>query len=118
MKRFMFHLIAVTLAVAAAAKLIPGVVVGSWFSALFAALAIGFVNAIVRPLLRLLTFPLTVVTLGFFYLVLNGICFALAAALVPGFSVDNLGAAFMGSVVVWAVSTMIGWFGPDEDPED
>ena len=117
MKRFLFHLLAVTLAVAAAAELIPGVSVGSWTSAVFAALSIGFVNAIVRPVLRLLTFPLTVFTLGFFYLVLNGICFALAAALVPGFAVDNLGAAFMGSVVVWGVSTVIGWLGPDEDDE-
>ena len=115
MKAFLFHLLAVTLAVAAAAKLIPGVTVGSWTAATFAALAIGFINAIVRPILRLLTLPLTVVTLGFFYLVLNGICFALAAALVPGFGVDGLGAAFMGSVVVWAVSTMIGWLGPDKD---
>ena len=117
MKRFLFHLLAATLAVAAAAKVIPGVTVGSWGSAIFAALAIGFVNAIVRPVLRLLTLPLTIVTLGFFYLVLNGICFALAAALVPGFGVDGLGAAFGGSVVVWAVSTAIGWLGPDDDDD-
>ena len=118
MKGFLFHLIAVSVAVGVAAKIIPGVVVGSWSAALFAAFAIGIVNAIVRPILRLLTLPLTIVTLGIFYFVLNAICFALAAALVPGFSVDNLGAAFMGSVVVWGVSTMIGWFGPDDDDDD
>ena len=115
MKRFAFHLLAVTLAVMAAAMLIPGVHVGSWISAVLAALSIGFVNAIIRPVLRFLTLPLTVVTLGIFYLVLNGICFALAAALVPGFSVDGLGAAFGGSVVVWAVSTIIASLGSDDD---
>ena len=70
---------------------------------------IGVVNAFVRPVLVILTFPITVLTLGFFYLIVNGAAFGLAAALVPGFTVASFGAAVGGAVIVGLVSWALGW---------
>ena len=70
-----------------------------------AALVIGFVNALVKPILVLLSLPLTIVTLGLFYLVVNGACLMLAAALVPGFTVSSWGSAIIGALVL----SIIGW---------
>jgi putative membrane protein len=77
-----------------------------------AAFVLGLINALVRPVLVLLTLPLTILTLGLFYLVVNGIAFALAAALVPGFTVASLGSAVAGALIVSVVSAVIGWFAP------
>ena len=73
-----------------------------------AALVLGLVNALVRPVITILTLPLTIITLGLFYLVVNGLAFGLAAALVPGFSVDGFGSAVLGALVVSIVSWVIG----------
>jgi len=75
---------------------------------LIAAIVLGFLNAIVKPVLVLLTLPLTVVTLGIFYFVLNGIVFALASVLAPGFEVDGFGWAFLGALLMSVVSSMLG----------
>ena len=89
--------------------LVPGIQVRSPARLLVAALVLGLVNAIVRPVLVILTLPITIITLGLFYLVVNGVAFALAAALVPGFSVASLGAAVLGALVVGLVSSVLGW---------
>ena len=67
-------------------------------------------NAVIKPLLLLLTLPLTLATLGLFYLVVNGISFGFAAWLVPGFSVRSLGWAMGGALLVGVVSWFIGSF--------
>ena len=91
MRRFLAHCLTTTLALGVSAWVLPGVRVIS-ISALFvAALVLGFVNTIVKPLLFLLTLPITVLTLGFFYLVVNGLAFALAAWAVPGFEIRSFG---------------------------
>jgi len=89
--------------------MVPGIYVGSWAALLVAALVLGFANAVLRPLLVILTLPITVLTLGLFYLVVNGAVFALAAALVPGFRVASLGSAVVGALVVSVVSFLLGW---------
>jgi putative membrane protein len=71
-------------------------------------LVLGLVNAVVRPILVILTLPITILTLGVFYLIVNGMAFALAAALVPGFAVASLGAAVIGALVVSLVSWILG----------
>ncbi len=109
MARFLLHLGITALAIAAAAHFVPGVHVHSGLALLVAALVLGFVNAIIRPILVVLTLPITIVTLGIFYLVVNGVAFGIAAALVPGFRVDSLGAAIMGALVVGIVSWLVGW---------
>lgn len=100
-----FVLTAATLALAAA--LVPGIELRGPGTTLVAALAFGLVNAVVRPVLIVLTFPLTVLTLGLFILVLNALCLWLASALVPGFEIRGFGAAFLGAAVISAVSWLV-----------
>ncbi|MCM1128584.1 MAG: phage holin family protein [Oxalobacter formigenes] len=90
--------------------LMPSIVVRSFGVALLAALVLGLVNALVRPVLALLTLPAAVLTLGLFILVINGLMFWLASGLVPGFHVAGLGSAIGGallySIISWALSTL------------
>jgi putative membrane protein len=91
--------------------LLPSIQVSGFGAALVAALVLGFINTLVRPVLALLTLPITVLTLGIFYLVLNGLLFWLASALLPGFEVDGFGSAVFGAilygVIAWALSALI-----------
>ena len=108
MARFLLHWLITAVALAVAAHLVPGIYISSGFVLAVAALALGFVNALVKPVLTVLTLPITVLTLGLFILVVNGIAFGLAAFLVPGFQVAGLGPAILGSLVVALVSWAIG----------
>jgi putative membrane protein len=110
MRRFIIHLLVIAAALWVAAYILPGVDVDSWQALAISSLVLGFLNAIVRPLLVLLTLPITIVTLGLFYLVLNGLVFALAARLVPGFSVASIWSAIFGALVVSLISWFIGSF--------
>lgn len=92
------------LAVILVSYIVPGVQVSGFFTALIAALVIGLVNAIIRPILLLLSLPINIVTLGLFTLVINALMFWLASALVPGFFVASFGAALVGSIVFWLIS--------------
>jgi putative membrane protein len=105
---FILHWLVVALALAVAAYLLPGVSVTSVTTLIVAGLVLGLVNALVRPILTILTLPLTILTLGLFYLVVNGLAFGLAAALVPGFSVAGFGSAILGALIVSIVSWLIG----------
>jgi len=107
---FLIHWLVVALGLAAAAYLVPGVTVATGSALAMGALVLGFVNAVVKPVLTLLTLPLTVVTLGLFYFVVNAAAFGLAAALVPGFSVASFWAALLGALVVSLVSWVVGAF--------
>lgn len=89
------------------ARIVPGIVIESGGALLLAALVIGLVNAVVKPLLVVLTFPITVVTLGLFYLVLNGLLFYLAAALTPGFALAGFWAAVLGALVMSLVGMVL-----------
>lgn len=115
MLRFLIHWLTVAIALSAAAWLLPGVAVDSTEALLIAALVLGFVNGIVRPVLVILTLPITVLTLGLFYLVVNGVAFLLAAYLVPGFEVFSFGSAVLGALVVSLVSWFVGLFGRSDD---
>ena len=91
-------------AVFVAAYLVPGVQVSGPGAALVAGIVLGFVNAIVRPILFFLTLPVTILTLGLFIFVLNAICLALTAALVPGFGIAGFGSALLAALIVTVVS--------------
>ncbi|HET8597000.1 MAG TPA: phage holin family protein [Castellaniella sp.] len=86
------------------AYLLPGINVASFGSALIAALVLGLLNAVVKPLLILLTLPLTVVTLGLFLLVLNALVFWWAGSILKGFQVDGFWWAVIGAIVYSLVS--------------
>ncbi|HEU5258446.1 MAG TPA: phage holin family protein [Vicinamibacterales bacterium] len=105
--RFLVRLVLNGLAIIIAAWLLPGIHISSPLSGLLAGVILGFVNAIVRPVLFFLTLPLTLLTLGLFIFVLNAICFALTAWLVPGFSVDGFFSALVGALLVSVVSWIL-----------
>jgi putative membrane protein len=95
-----------------AAKLVPSMRFDGAGTLLVAALVLGFVNAFVRPLVILLTLPLTILTLGLFLLVVNGLMLALVAWLLPGFELGGLFSAIFASIIsgiaAWFASSLIG----------
>ena len=96
-----------------ATAILPGVSIGEPVTLLVAALLLGLVNAFVRPLLVLLTLPLTLVTLGFFLLVINGAMFGLVAAMLDGFHVAGFFSAVFGALIVGLTSTLASlYIGP------
>ncbi len=97
------------LAVWVVARLVPGFHVSGPLAAVIAALVIGFVNATLGVFLKIITFPLTLLTLGLFWLVINGVMIKLASAIVPGFHVDSFGAAFWGAIVLSLVNMFFRW---------
>lgn len=111
MPRFLAHWLTTALALGAVAWILPGVVITSLPALAVAALVLGLVNAVVKPVLVVLTLPLTVLSLGVFYLFLNGLAFAFAALLVPGFEVRSFLWAMLGAALVGLVSMCIGGFG-------
>ena len=100
-----------TLALLAVAYLLPSVQIQSFATALIAALVLGLANAVVRPILVLLTLPVTILTLGLFLLVINGAVFLGVSRLVSGFEVAGwwaaIGAAILYSIVSWLLSALI-----------
>lgn len=104
---FLARLLLNGIAILVAAWLIPGLELTDTFSALIAGALLGLVNALVRPVLLLLTLPFTLVTLGLFIFVVNAICLGLTAALVPGFSISGFWAALFGALVVSVVSWIL-----------
>ncbi|MEE2791658.1 MAG: phage holin family protein [Acidobacteriota bacterium] len=107
---FFVHWLTTAGALGLTAWILAGVSVDSLFSLGLAALVLGFVNAIIRPLLLLLTLPFTLLTLGLFYFIVNGVAFGLAAVLVPGFGVTSFFSAILGAFTVGLVSWCIGIF--------
>ena len=97
------------LALLLVAYLYPGVEVTGFGAALLAALVLGLVNAVVRPLLVLLTLPVTVLTLGLFLFVINAFLFWLVAEIVGGFRVTGFGAALVGSILYSLVTLLTSW---------
>jgi putative membrane protein len=85
--------------------LMPSVSVDSFFTALITALILGLVNAVIRPILVVLTLPITVVTLGLFILVINALMFWFVASFVEGFRVSGFWSAFWGALVYGILST-------------
>jgi putative membrane protein len=86
---------------------VPGVNIASFPAALMAAVAIGVVNAVIRPMLSLLSLPINFLTLGLFSLIVNGFCFWLASLLVPGFLVNGPLAFVFGPVILSFASTFL-----------
>ena len=113
--KFLLRLIATALALWAAVLMVPGIAyTGGAFGLLGVALVFGIVNAVIRPILKLLTCPLVVLTLGLFVFVLNALMLwltsELALALGIGFDVDGFWAAFFGAIIVGITSTVLTLF--------
>lgn len=110
---FLLRLVVNAAALWVAAQLVPGIVVTGLTPLLLAALVLGLINAIVRPVLLILTLPLTLVTLGLFIFVLNAFCLWLTSRIVPGLDVQTFGAALLGALVVSIVSWVLTAFVSD-----
>jgi putative membrane protein len=105
--RLLLHWILSAVALLLVSHLVPGFQVRGLIPALIAAVVIGLLNATVGLFLKIITFPLSILTLGIFLLVINGIMILIASALVPGFHVTGLGPAFWGAVVLALLGMLI-----------
>jgi len=113
--RLLIRWIVNAVALLVVAKLVPGIEAASIPTLFVAALVLGLVNAIVRPILLILTLPITIVTLGLFIIVLNALMFWLAAAFVPGFTVNGFVPALLGALVFSIISMLTSWIGKEKD---
>jgi putative membrane protein len=105
--RLLLHWILSAVALIVVSRLVPGFIVTGFVPALIAALVIGLLNATVGLFLKIITFPLSILTLGIFLLVINGLMILLASSVVPGFHVSGLGPAFWGALVLALLGMLI-----------
>ncbi|MGB2926634.1 MAG: phage holin family protein [Limnothrix sp.] len=107
MPQFLITWLATAVSLFVTAIIVPGLAIAGAPTALLGAAVLGFVNAIVKPILVIFTLPLTILTLGFFLLVVNGIALGLVGYLTPGFTVGGFFPAIIGSLVLTFISSLI-----------
>ncbi|TVQ08894.1 MAG: phage holin family protein [Leptolyngbya sp. DLM2.Bin27] len=107
---YLLSILATALSLMLVDAIFPGVVLANFPAAMVAAVVIGIVNGIIKPVLFILSLPITILTLGLFSLVLNGICFWLASLVTPGFAVSGFWAFIVGPMVLSVVSTALNNF--------
>ena len=117
MLRLLFRWLLSAVLLLVVARFVPGFHVSGFGSALIAALVIGLVNATVGTLLKILTFPLTIFTLGLFILVINALMLMLASKLVLGFQVSGFAAAFWGALLLALLHMLIRWLTPRREED-
>jgi putative membrane protein len=110
---FLIRAIVNAVAIWLATEVVPGIEAHGAVAVIVAAMVLGLINAIVRPVLLVLTLPLTLVTLGLFLFVLNALCLWLTSAVVPGFEVRGFWPAFWGALIVSALSWAVNGFVSD-----
>ncbi len=114
---FLAHLLITAALLLLVSNLVRGVRVAGWGPAFIGALVLGLVNGFVRPVMVLLTLPLTLLTFGLFLLVVNALMLWLVAALVPGIRVQGFGAALVGSLLLTVLNLGVGvLLGPGGTP--
>ena len=106
---FLVHLVITAGLLLIVANLVRGVYVEGWGAALLGALMLGVVNALVRPVMVVLTFPLTILTFGLFLFVVNALMLWLVAGLVPGIRIRGFGPALLGSLVLTLLNIAVSW---------
>jgi len=107
MLRLLLHWLLNALALLIVAQVVPGVTVRTPMAALVAAVALGLANALIRPILVLLTLPVTILTLGLFLLVINGALFWAVSTLMTGFQVNGLLAGVLGALLYSIVTALL-----------
>jgi putative membrane protein len=117
MPRFLINWLLNAIAFPITAKILDQVMVGGFrirdfTAAVIAALILGLINSTVRPVLKLLTFPLTILTLGLSSFAINVLCLMFVAWYVPGFEINGIVPAILGSIVLSIVSTVLHWIVP------
>lgn len=104
---FIVRTVVTALALMLVAQFMPGIEIAGLVPALIAAFALGILNALARPILILLTLPITILTLGLFIFIINAVIFLFVASFVDGFSVAGFWTALFGSVVVSVISSFV-----------
>lgn len=117
--KFILNILISSVAVLITAWMLPGVEVRDFMSALLVAVVLAFLNNIVKPILTILTIPITIFTLGFFLLILNAIMIIIAAKLIPEFHVQSFWWAFLFSLILSLVTSLLnGILGNSNDEND
>ena len=107
MTKLVVHLLVSALLLWLVGQIVHGIRIVDFGNALLAALVLGLVNFLVRPILIIVTLPITILTLGLFLFVINALMFWAAAGLLDGFHVDSFGSALIGSIIYSVASTII-----------
>lgn len=89
------------------AHFVPGIEVSGWYAAFIAALVLGVINVILKPILVILTLPVNILTLGLFTLVINALLFKFAGTIVKGFDVQGFTAAFLGALAMSIINILV-----------
>ncbi len=115
MTRILTRIIVTAFALVLVAQFVPGIAVDGAFTAIIAAVVLGVLNTLVRPILVILTLPVTIVTLGLFIFVINAFLFWIAASFIDGFTVTGFVPALIGSLIVSAVGLFVQSSKEDKD---
>lgn len=99
------RLIIMAIGLLVVASLVPGIEITNFYIALLAAILLGLANAVVRPLVFVLTLPVNIITLGLFTFVINAAMLGLVSSVIPGFEIAGIIPAVMGAIVLW----IVGW---------
>jgi putative membrane protein len=110
MMGFLIRWLILTVAIIVASYLLEGIHISGFFSAFFAAAALGILNALFRPILILLTLPINILTLGLFTFIINALMLKLASGVIPGFEVYGFWTAVFGSLIISVVSSLLNSF--------
>jgi len=107
---FLLRLISNALIIIGIAYLVPGISVSSFYTAMLVAIILGVINAVIRPIIILLTLPVNILSLGLFTLVINALLFWLTSTIVKGFTVEGFLPAFLGALILWLASWLTNGF--------
>ncbi|MCX5845638.1 MAG: phage holin family protein [Deltaproteobacteria bacterium] len=110
MMGFLIRWLILTVAIIIASYLLEGIHISGFFSAFFAAAALGILNALFRPILILLTLPINILTLGLFTFIINALMLKMASGVIPGFEVYGFWTAVFGSLIISVVSWLLNSF--------
>ena len=110
MNGLMIRWIILTVAILITSYLVDGITIGGFFPAIFAAAALGILNAFFRPVALILTLPINILSLGLFTFIINAIMLKMASGLIPGFSVHGFWAAVLGAILISIISWVLNSF--------
>ena len=109
MKNLVLRLAILAVGIALAVYIVPGMESAGYGPVIEAAIVLGVLNLVIKPVLFILTLPINILSLGLFTFILNGILLLIVGALVPGLDVQGLGVAILGSIVISLFSMVAGW---------
>ena len=112
MVEILVHIIITSLLLLVVANIVRGIVIKDWGAAIVTAIVLGIVNAIIKPILIILTIPITILTLGLFLLVINALMLWLAGSIVSGVKINGFWYALLGSIVLSLLNTLVYMFLP------